>query len=157
MKQFDTLKSGNDYIDYTIKNYVRCYNNLNEDSINRFTELFDYLKEYEISIGNTLINNKSLQGVTLKQTKNKKTDKENSHLEEQLYAISSTVSEKKDILFYKSVVCLCDSVSYLTSDEMFQLNNLFNSIQLNNSDLNSPIISENSIFYSYNRYPHIKK
>lgn len=157
MKQFDTLKSGNDYIDYTIKNYVRCYDNLNEDSINRFTELFDYLKKYEISIGNTLINNKSLQGVTLKQKKNKKTDKENSHLEEQLYAINSTISEKKDILFYKSVVCLCDSVSYLNSDEMFQLNNLFNSIQLNNSDLNSPIVSENSIFYSYNRYPHIKK
>jgi hypothetical protein len=49
MNKYEILKSKNEYINYTINNYLNCYNDLNTDDINLFTDLFDQLTNHKIT------------------------------------------------------------------------------------------------------------
>lgn len=155
MNKFSKLKSNSEYVDFILQNYINCYDNLTEHSIERFTTLFETLKNYEISSGNKLVNQKPLSGIKLDLCENKVIHRNNSELNEQLYQLEPSINknEKKEILFFKSMVSLCDSINYLNANELFELNNLFDTIHRRKQDLNDPILDSNSLFYSYNRYP----
>ena len=117
--------------------------------------MFETLKNYEISSGNKLVNKKPLSGIKLELCENKSIYRNTTELNEQLYKLESNIdkSEKKEIVFFKSLTSLCSSINYLSTNELFELNNLFSTIQIRNQDLNEPISDSNSLFYSYNRYP----
>lgn len=155
MNKFSNLKSNSQYVDFVLQNYINCYDNLNEKSIERFTTLFDTLKSCEISSGNKLINNQPLSGIKLDLRQHTPIYRNTSELNEQLCKLESTIdqSEKKEIIFFKSIVCLCDSINYLSTKELFELNDLFRTVNLGKQDLNDPISDSHSFFYSYNRYP----
>ena len=154
MNKYTNLKSGIEYVDFTLQNYADCYPYLDEESIVRFTDLFTSLKNHEISIGNKIINRTPLDGIMLNNS-NKTIYRNVQSLHQQLYEINTLIDaqDKQESLFFKSVVCLCDSINYLSTNELFELNTLFGNIQSRNQQINAPISDSASLFYSYNRYP----
>ena len=107
MNKYDILQSKNKYITYTINNYINCYNEVNEEEIGKFTEMFKLLPTHQIHIGNHLIDKKPVHGVKLEESSKKK-HRNCSDLSKQLQVISTTmdVDNKKDMLFFQSITHL---------------------------------------------------
>lgn len=155
MNKFSNVQSNEKYINYTIHNYINCYEKLSNESIERFTDLFKNLKNHRISIGNVLVEKKPMQGVKLAE-KEKFPLRNDILLSQSLSMLSESINsdDKKEILFYKSLVHFCDSINYLNSTELKEVNDLFEEVNHYNCDLNNPIGSEQLLFYSYDRYPN---
>lgn len=156
MDKYDILKSKNSYINYTLKNYLNCRDDLGEEELPRFTQLFDLMKDHEISIGNILVDNKAIQGVKLRESTPKKIVRDTSDLSQQLSIISNNIdaNDKMDILFFQSITHLCDSMQYLSTEEMMDLNDLFQNVNNFRQSISEDIIKDGkSFFYPYDRYP----
>lgn len=158
MNKFLGLESKDRYVNYTIKNYVECYEDLSADSIKTLTELFTTFKTHQLSIGNVLVDKKPLQGVKLTPIKDRPTRRNSDDLAKQLTFLGNEInlSEKKETLFYQSISHLCNAVQYLGTNEMVELNVLFQNIHNYKQTLNDAIENNSSVFYPYNRYPKIK-
>lgn len=158
MNKFLGLESKDRYVNYTIKNYVECYDDLNADSIQTLTELFASFKTHQLSIGNILVDKKPLQGVKLTLIKDRPTRRNSDDLVEQLTFLGNEInlSEKKETLFYQSISHLCNAVQYLGTGELAELNVLFQNIHNYKQSLNDAIENNSSVFYPYNRYPKRK-
>lgn len=156
MNKFSNIQASEPYVNFTVHNYIDCYRDLNAESIEHFTNLFKNLKSHKISIGNYLVEQKPIQGVKLVESK-----KDNSSFREDPL-LSTTITnlsklinpeDKKEILFYKSLVHFCDSINFLNATELKEVNDLFEEVHSYQCNLNNPIVEEQLLFYSYNRYP----
>ena len=159
MEKYNILESKNAYIDYTLKNYISCCDDLAEEDLPRFTKLFDLMKDHQMSIGNCLIDHRSLQGIRLSETAEKKLIRDTSDLSEQLNIIGQQIdsNDKNGFLFFQSVTHLCDSIQYLSTEEMMDLNDFFQGINNHKQSISDDTIKDGkSFFYPYNRYPKRK-
>ncbi len=155
MNKFIDLQSKERYVNYTIKNYVECYDDLNTDNIQTLTELFSTFKSHQLSIGNILVDKKPLQGIKLTTIKDRDIRRGSDDLAEQLATLGPhiDINDKKEVLFYQSITHLCEAVQYLGPGEMVDLNVLFQNIHNYKQSLNDAIESDKDVFYPYNRYP----
>lgn len=155
MNKYNGLQCSNEYINFTIKNYVDCYEDLNLEEIECLTSVFNTLKTHKISIGNQLVDNKALYGIKLDNVGEKKYFRNTDELSDQLTFLSSSVnsSDKKDVLFFQSVAHLCDSIQYLSTEEMIDLNDMLHGISNHRQSLGSLIEENGTIFYPYDRSP----
>lgn len=155
MNKYNILESKNEYVNYTITNYLDCYEDLTTLDITLFIELFKQLQTHKISIGNHLVDGMPLHGVKLDMTPKTKT-RNCDDLFEQLEIISSSVSsdDKKDILFFQSVSHLCQGITYLDNMEMMYLNEVFQTVSSRKQSISNDTINDGqSYFFPYNRYP----
>jgi len=155
MNDFSTLKSKNEYVNYTINNFVNCYDVLDEEDLQLLTGLFSNLKDHTFANDNYLDNNRILNGIMLRKEVEKKTCRDTSDLVTQLEAMGENLnqSNKKDILFFQSLTHLCNALVYLDTMEMIEINDFFMEIKVHNQKLNEPILVDDNSFFSYNRYP----
>ena len=102
MNKFIDLQSKERYVNYTIKNYIECYDDLNMDTIQTLTELFSTFKSHQLSIGNVLVDKKPLQGIKLNAIKDRDVRRSSDDLAEQLVNLGSHIdaNDKKEVLFY---------------------------------------------------------
>ncbi len=149
------LHSKERYVNYTIKNYVGCYEDLNIDTIQTLTELFSTFKSHQLSIGNVLVDKKPLQGIKLTSIEDRDIRRSSDDLTDQLAVLGThiDINDKKEVLFYQSVTHLCEAVQYLGPGEMVDLNVLFQNIHNYKQSLNDAIENDKDVFYPYNRYP----
>lgn len=155
MNKFIDLQSKERYVNYTIKNYVGCYEDLSIDTIQTLTELFSTFKSHQLSIGNILVEKKPLQGIKLTSIEDRSIRRNSDDLAEQLSVLGPhiNINDKKEVLFYQSVSHLCEAVQYLGPGEMVDLNVLFQNIHNYKQSLNGAIEGDKEVFYPYNRYP----
>lgn len=160
MEKYGLLKSDNSYINFTLQNYLNCYNDLTNEDIPRFTQLFDLLKNHNLKLGSHLIDNRSVQGIKLNSTDEKNIVRSTKDLSSQLSIISEqlTPEDKTSILFFQSVTHLCDSIQFLKTEEMMDLNYLFQTVSNFKQSICDDVIKDGkTFFYPYNRYTKIKK
>ena len=160
MEKYNLLKSDNSYINFTLQNYLNCYNDLTIEDIPRFTQLFDLLKNHNLKLGSHLIDNRSVQGIKLNSTDEKNIVRSTKDLSSQLSIISEQLNseDKTSILFFQSVTHLCDSIQFLKTEEMMDLNYLFQTVSNFKQSISDDVIKDGkTFFYPYNRYTKIKK
>ncbi len=155
MNDFSTLKSKNEYVNYTINNFVNCYDVLNENDLQLLTGLFSSLKDHTFANDNYLTDSRVLNGVMLKKEEERKFWRDTSDLAKQLEVMGENLSpsNKKDILFFQSLTHLCNALTYLDTMEMIQINDFFVGIKIHNQKLNEPIPTDDNNFFPYDRYP----
>lgn len=155
MNKYNILKSKNEYVNYTINNFLNCYNDLSVNDIPLFTELFKNLKDHQISIGNHLVDGMPLHGVKLNTVQKAKCNNCNDLLEK-LKIISTSISadDKKDLLFFQSVSHLCQGINSLDNLEMMCLNEIFQTVSERKQTLSDDTINNGEqFFFPYKRYP----
>lgn len=159
MNKYSILESKNEYINYTISNYLNCYEDLTTLDIPLFTELFEQLKTHRISIGNCLVDGMPLHGIKLDESE--KTQNRNcDELVQQLGVISNSIStdDKKEALFFQSVSHLCQGISHLDNMEMMYLNEVFQTVSERKQSISGDTINDGkTFFFPYNRYPQKTK
>lgn len=155
MDRYNSLQSSNEYINFTIKNYIDCYYDLAIDEIQRLTEVFDLLKTHRISIGNQLVDSKALYGIKLDDVSQKETYRNTQDLNDQLAFLSKKVNtnDKKDIVFFQSITHLCDSLQFLSSEEMMNLNDMFQGMSNHKQSIGERLSEGDTTFYPYDRAP----
>lgn len=155
MNKYTILQSKNEYVNYTINNFLNCYNDLSVEDIPLFTELFRNLQDHQISIGNHLVDGMPLHGVKLDVVQKEKC-RDCDDLVGQLETISKSVSaeDKKDVLFFQSVSHLCQGLSSLDNLEMMYLNEIFQTVSERKQTLSGDTINNGEqFFFPYKRYP----
>ena len=155
MKKYEILQSKNEYINYTIGNYLNCYENLTTEDLPLFTELFRNLQNHRISIGNCLVDGMPLHGVKL-DASDKEKYRDCTDLVGQLEIISKDISpeDKKDVLFFQSISHLCSGISRLDNLEMMYLNEVFQTVSERKQSISSDTLNNGeSFFFPYKRYP----
>ena len=159
MNKFKIVQSENEYINFTISNYTDCYEALDENSLQTLTDVFKDLKDHEFSIGNHLVNQKPLQGIKLIKTERNKKCRNIDSLTRTLSFLTTNIdnTNKKEVFFYQSLVYLCDSIQFLTVEEMIDLNTFFQDVNKHKQSLNKPIVENGEMFYSFDRYPNVKQ
>jgi len=160
MDNYNLLKSGNTYIDFTLQNYVNCFEALTAEDITKFTQLFDLLVDHDLKIGSKLIDHKSVKGICLNSTDEKKALRSTNDLSQQLSVVGKQVdiNDKKEILFLQSITHLCDKLQYLRTEELIDLNYLFQTvINFKQSISDDTIKNGKDFFYPYKRYPKNNK
>lgn len=153
MNKYISLQSSNEYINFTLKNYIDCYDDLETDEIQRLTEVFNLFKTHKVSLGNQLVDNKALYGVKLEAVEKKELYRSTSDLNNQLSILGNNVDakDKKDTLFFQSITHLCDAVQYLSSEEMMDLNDMFQSLSNHKQAIGQGITDKATSFYPYDR------
>ena len=155
MEKYSSLQSSNEYINFTLKNYIDCYSDLEIEEIQRLTEVFDLLKTHRFSIGNQLVDSKALYGIKLDDVSQKETYRKTQDLNDQLAFLSKRVNlnDKKEIVFFQSITHLCDSIQFLSSEEMMDLNDMFQGIANHKQSLGNKLNDGDITFYPYDRSP----
>ena len=137
MIDFSKLNSKDVYLDYTVKNYMKCYEKLEIESIQKFTTLFDNLKNHKIEEGNLYINSQILHGIKLIEHEEKKEIAEPYDLQTQIDSIINNQEQlnAKESVFLGSLTRLINVIGKLDSDELLELNDLFDQINSYNQDI----------------------
>lgn len=153
MIDFSKLNSKDVYLDYTVKNYMKCYDKMEMDSIQKFTTLFENLKNHKIEEGNLYIDSQILHGIKLTEHEEKKEIVQPYDLQMQIDSIINNQEQlnAKESVFLGSLTRLINVIGKLDSDELLELNDLFEQVGSYNQDIDTPVSDNKVIFYSYIR------
>lgn len=119
--------------DSTVNGYLECYDHMNIDEIKIMTKVFDKLVDHELYSGNYLTDQDKFirSGIRIEEKK-KKYHAFNKVEMSQQDLIRMYDGNEKDVYFYRSVASLLNATPYLSSDDRFELDFLFQGfIELN--------------------------